>query len=86
MNASKKLGALTILSFISTVLQSQPRMIYYYLTTYPWLWVNIRDIYIMCVNKTWLTITAVLLAFWIAERMWGKVSGGYGGATAPILG
>ena len=59
-------------------------MIYYYLTTYPWLFVNLRDIYMMCVDKTWLTITLILLVFLIAEKIWGKLNGGYGGAIPPI--
>ena len=86
MKTFKTLMILTGLSFIVTILRSQPSMIYYYLATYPWLFVNLRDIYIMCVDKTWLTITIILLLFLVAEKIWGGMSGGYGGATAPTLG
>jgi len=77
MKTAQLLGIATTLSAIYTVYKSHPHMIYYYLTNYPWLLVNLRDVYIMCINKTWLSITALLLVFLLAEKIWGKLSGGY---------
>jgi len=68
MKKAKALSIVAVLCFIYTVLQSRPSIAYYYLSNYPLTLINLRDIYIMHVNTTWLTITAIFLILGVIEK------------------
>lgn len=71
---AKLLAVMTVLSFIYTISQSQIERTQYFLANYPWTIMNLRDIYIICVNQTWVKITVVLLLCLIDEKIWGRTT------------